>query len=53
MAVKQKQLIKKIRANLVCNGEFQNEFKMTTETDNIYMSIDENGDVIGISFINV
>ena len=28
-------------------------FKMTTETDYRYMSINENGDVIGISFIKV
>jgi len=26
---------------------------MTTETDYIYMSINENGDVFGISFIKV
>ena len=36
------------RVRLVCN-----DFKMTTETDYIYMSINENGDVIGISFIIV
>ena len=48
MGVKQKQF--KIRVSLVCNGEIQNDFKMTTETDYRYMSTNENGDVIGISF---
>ena len=35
MAVKQKHLIKKIRVSFVCNGEIQNDFKMTTETIDI------------------
>ena len=51
MAVKQKQF--KICVSLVCNWEIQNDFKMTTETDYRYMSINENGDVIGISLIKV
>jgi len=37
-------------------GEIQNDFKITTETDYRYtfcMSKNENGDVIGISFIKV
>ena len=38
MAVKQKQLVKK-RVSLVCNGEIQNDFKMTNETDYIYIYI--------------
>ena len=53
MAVKQKQLVNKICVSLVCNGEIQNDFKMTTETDYRHMSINENGEVIGISFIKV
>ena len=48
---KQKKL--KIRVSFVCNGEIQNDFKMTTETDYRHMSINENGEVIGISFIKV
>jgi len=33
MAVKQKHLIKKIRVSFVCNGEIQNDFKMTETID--------------------
>ena len=33
--LKQKQLVKKIRVCFVCNGEIQNDFKMTTETIDI------------------
>ena len=47
MAVKQKHVF----TSLVCNGEIQNDLKMTTVTDYRYMSINNNGDVIGISFI--